>query len=188
MSPRTAPQGTRERDVLERLMVRFPVLAGWAARGIRRVRPGSGLRRRLINGQVKRGFAAMARSDVEVVLLSYEPDAEVWMKSMSGVGISDCYHGHQGIRNLYADLDDAFGDWSWTVRAVADGPDCMVVGGDFVGYGRSSGVKTTLSNGGTAIRFSARGRIVWQEWFVEDGWEKALAAVGLSEQDARQVV
>jgi hypothetical protein len=32
---------------------------------------GSSLRRRLIGSQVERGFAAMARSDVEVVVLGY---------------------------------------------------------------------------------------------------------------------
>ena len=132
--------------------------------------------------QVQRAFAAMARSDVEVVLLSYEPDAEVWMKGMSGVGIGDCYRGHEGIRTLYADLDEAFDDWWWTIRAVADGGDCIAVRGDFVGYGRSSGVKTALNDGGTAVRLSPRGLAVWQEWFVEqDGWKKALAALGLSE-------
>ena len=142
----------------------------------------SSLRKRLLGFQVRRGFAAMARSDVEVVLLLYEPDAEVWMKSMSGVGVSDCYHGHEGVRNLYADIDDAFADWWWTLRAIADGGDRIAVRGDFVGYGRNSGVKTDLKDGGTAVKFSARGLIAWQEWFVEPaGWGKALEAVGLSE-------
>ena len=58
--------------------------------------------------QVKRGFAAMARSDVDLVVLAYEPDAEVWMRSMAGVGVSDCYRGHAGVRTLYDEIDDAF--------------------------------------------------------------------------------
>ena len=125
----------------------------------------------------------MARSDVEVVVLSYEPDAEVWMRSMSGVGMSDCYHGHEGIRALFTDLDDAFNDWWWAIRAIADGGDRFAVRADFVGYGRSSGVKTAVNDGGTALKLSDRGRVVWQEWFAEQGgWTKALEAVGLSEQ------
>ena len=95
---------------------------------IRRIQPGTSLRRRLINLQVKRVFAAMARSDVDVVLLSYEPNAEVWMKSMSGVGISDCYRGHDGIRALDADVDEAFDDWRWKIRAMADGVDRLPFG------------------------------------------------------------
>jgi len=180
--PARTPLEAPERDVLDRLMVRVPALAGWAVRCVRRIPPGSSLRRRLTKLQAKRAFAAMARSDAEVVLLSYEPDAEVWMKSMSGVGISDCYRGYEGIRTLYADLDEAFEDWGWTLDAVVDGGHCLAVRGDFVGYGRGSGVKTTLKEGGTAVTLSARGLIHWQEWFAEQGgWEKALEAVGLRE-------
>ena len=81
-----------------RVLAGVPALVGPVTGGLRRMRPGSPIRRRLLNLQIERGFAAMARSDVDVVVLSYEPDAEVWMKSMSGVGISDCYRGHEGIR------------------------------------------------------------------------------------------
>lgn len=134
--------------------------------------------------QVKRGFSAMARSDVELVELFYEPDAEVWMRTMAGVGIRDCYHGHEGVRMLYADLDEAFAEWSWSIRSIADGGDRIAVRGDFVGYGRMSGVKTEVSDGSTAIRYSAGGLIAWQEWFTEqDAWAKALEAVGLSDKD-----
>ncbi len=136
----------------------------------------------MVNLQVKRAFAAMARSDVELLLLSYEPDVEVWMRSMSGVGISDCYRGHEGIRALYADLDDAFSDWRWTIRAVVDGGDRIAIRADFVGVGRSSGVRISVNDGGTAVKLSARGRAVWQEWFAEqDGWKQALEAVELRE-------
>ena len=91
-----------------------------------------------------------------MVVLSYEPDAEVWMREMSGVGISDCYQGHEGVRILIA------------------------IRGDFVGHGRSSGAKAEVNDGATAVKLSARGLVTWQEWFVEqDGWKRALAAVGL---------
>jgi ketosteroid isomerase-like protein len=171
--------------VLDGLLVRVPALAGLMGAGLRRVPPGSSLRRRLVRFQVKRGFAAMARSDVAIVVLFYEPDAEVWMQSMSGVGVGDCYHGPEGIRTLYGEIDEVFADWAWTIRALADGGDRIAVRADFVGHGRSSGVKTDLRDGGMAIKFSARNLIAWQEWFVEPGgWGKALQAVGLSEQDA----
>jgi ketosteroid isomerase-like protein len=179
-SPAMAPPGASERDVLERLLVRAPALAGSIAGGLRRIPPGSPLRRRLVNLQVKRAFAAMARSDVEVVLLSYEPDAEVWMKTMTGVGISECYRGHDGIRALYADLDDAFEDWAWTASAVVDGGDRLAVRADFAAYGRGSGAKTTVKDGGTAVKLSDGGSVLWQEWFAEqDGWTRALDAMGL---------
>jgi hypothetical protein len=168
------------RDPLERMVLRAPALAKLATTGVGRLPPGSALRRRLLERQIKRAFAAMARSDVELVLLTYEPDAEVWMRSMAGVGVSDCYVGHDGIRRLYAEIDEVFDRWWWSLRAIADGGDRLAVRCDFTGYGRISGAETTVRNGGTAARLSPRGLVVWQEWFAEqDGWEKALAAVGL---------
>jgi ketosteroid isomerase-like protein len=173
-----------ERGALDRLLVRAPRLSGVMAGRLRRMPSDASFRRRLINLYVKRAFAAMARSDVDVLVLSYEPGAEVWMRSMFGVGISECYRGHEGIRALYADLDEAFDDWSWSIRAVADGGDRLAVRADFVGYGRTSGVKTAVHDGATAVRFSNRGLVVWQEWFVEQGaWTKALESVGLTEHD-----
>ena len=49
-------------------------------------------------------------------------------------------------------------------------------------HGRGSGIQVALSDGGTAFKLSPRGKVAWQEWFVEDGgWKRALEAVGLRE-------
>jgi len=171
-----------ERDVLDRLLVRVPALAGFLSTGVVRVPVGSPLRQRAVKLQVRRAFAAMARSDVEVVQRYYEPEAEVWMNGMVGVGIEGCYRGHDGVRALYADMDDAFGDWSWTVCSIADGGERIAVRTDFVGYGRTSGARTALNGAGTAVKLSPRGLVAEQEWFIEEhGWPKALAAAGLSD-------
>jgi hypothetical protein len=51
---------------------------------------------------------------------------------------------------------------------------------ELVRAGVSSGAKTEVSDGATAAKFSPRGLVTWQEWFVEqDGRLRALAAVGL---------
>ena len=171
-----------QRDPLDRLLVRVPSLVNWMGAALLRMPPGSALRRRLMSLSIKRGFAAMARSDLDLVLQGYEPYAEVWMRGMSGVGIGGCYRGHEGVRAIYNDVDDVFEEWSWTISAVVDGGDRIAIRADFVGLGRGSGVQTTMDDAGTAMRFSARGAITWQEWFVEpNGWPKALEAAGLSE-------
>jgi hypothetical protein len=86
------------------------------------------------------------------------------------------------VRTLYGEIDDAFERWSWTIDRLVDGGDRLGVKGDFVGYGRSSGVKTELTSGGTLMELSSRGKIARQEWFVEqNGWQRVLEAVGLSE-------
>ena len=169
------------RGLVDRVLIRAPVLNVVLGSGMARAPAGSQLRRVLVGVTIRRGFAAMARSDVDVVVLSYEPDAEVWMRDMSGVGVSDCYQGHQGVRALYADLDGAFERWSWSITRVVDGGDRLAIKGDFVGYGRGSGAQTAIPDGATAVRLSDRGLVEWQEWFVEEGWRRALEAVGLSE-------
>jgi hypothetical protein len=72
--------------------------------------------------------------------------------------------------------------WGWTIDRLVDSGDRLAVRGDFVGYGRGSGVKTELTSGGTVMELSSRGKIARQEWFVEqNGWKQALEAAGLSE-------
>ena len=96
---------------------------------------------------VKRGFNAVARSDVDVSVLVYEPDTEVWMHGMDGVGVGGCFRGREGVRRLYCEIDDAFERWSWTIDRLVDGGDRVAVRGNFVGYGRGSGVKTEVTSG-----------------------------------------
>ncbi|HKG36796.1 MAG TPA: nuclear transport factor 2 family protein [Solirubrobacterales bacterium] len=185
MSREPTAQSPGERDTVDRLLLRLPVLANFIGAGIDRVRPGSGLRRRLIRLQFGRAFAAMARSDVEVVVLYYEPDAEVWVRGMAGVGISECYRGRDGVRALYADLDEAFDTWSWTIRSVTDAGDQLAVRADFIGVGRGSGVTTTVEDGGTVIERSPRGLVTRQEWFAQQGGGgMAVEAAGLPPQGA----
>jgi ketosteroid isomerase-like protein len=174
--------GRADRDPFDRLQAWVPGLSGLYLAGIRRTRPGSDLRRRLLSWSVKRGFAAMNRSDLDLVVMFYEPEVEVRMSGMGGVGIRDRYLGHEGIRELYADLDEAWGDWSYAIREVMDSPDQVAVRADFLGHGRSSGAETTLSDVGTLVKLSGRGRAVRHDWFVEaGGWRDTLEAAGLSE-------
>ena len=72
------------RDALDVLLARFPRLVKWMGAALFRMRPGSALRRRLMSLSIKRGFGAMARSDLELVLQRYDPNVEVWMRGMNG--------------------------------------------------------------------------------------------------------
>ena len=131
---------------------------------------------------IQRGFNAVARSDVDLNVLVYEPDTEVWMHGMDGVGVGGCFRGREGVRALYGEIDSAFERWSWTLDRLVDADGRVAVRGDFVGYGRGSGVRTEVKSGGTVMELSSRGKIARQEWFVEqNGWQRVLEAAGLSE-------
>jgi SnoaL-like domain len=171
-----------KRDLLDWLSLRAPAVGTAISTGVVRLKLGSPLRRRLIHLEIKRGFSAMARSDIDVNVLLYEPGTEVWMHGMDSVGVGGCFRGREGVRALYREIDDAFDPWGWTIDRLVDSGDRLAVRGDFVGYGRGSGVKTELTSGGTLMEISSRGKIARQEWFVEqNGWERVLEAAGLSE-------
>jgi len=124
----------------------------------------------------------MARNDVDVVLLMYEPDIHFQVFGMEGVGLDEHYHGHQDLRRFWAAIDDSFGDWAWTVREVVDGGDRVAIRADLRALGRESGLETNVVNGGTAARLGPNGLVTWQGWFVDrGGWDRALEAVGLAE-------
>ena len=95
----------------------------------------------MIQAQISRGFSAVARSDVDVNVLVYEPDAEIWMHGMDGVGVGGCFRGREGVRALYGEIDAAFEHWSWTIDRLVDVGDRLGLKGDFLGYGRGSGVR-----------------------------------------------
>ena len=115
------------------------------------------------------------------------------MRSMSGVGISDCYYGHQGIRALYADLDEAFNEWSWTIRHVVDGGDCIASErtrrvwtgqrrGDHSGERRDSG-EAVASRPGDLARIVRRA-----EWLDEGPRSRGAVGVGMDRAEALEAV
>ena len=169
-----------KRDLLDSLVLRAPAVGTAVTSGLIRLKLGSPLRRRLMPYVVKRGFDAVARSDVDVSVLLYDPGTEVWMYGMETVGVGGCFRGREGVRALYREIDDAFDRWDWTIDRLVDAGDRVAVRGDFVGYGRGSGVKTELTAGGTVMEISSLGKIMRQEWFVEqNGWQRTLEAAGL---------
>ena len=143
---------------------------------------GSKLRKRLLRRGLAAAFAAVNRSDVEPILAAYEPEVEIWTTGMDATGIRDCYRGHDGIREMFAELDGVFSEWGWSVDAVVDGGDRLAVRLKLDTQGRASGAATAITNAGSAYFLSPRGRVARQNFYVQaGGWEMALEATGLSE-------
>ena len=66
----------------------------------------------------------MARSDMDVNVLLYEPGTEVWMHGMDSVGVGGCFRGREGVRALYREIDDASipgggRSTGWSTAAIA---------------------------------------------------------------------
>src|SRR4051812_46461945 len=140
-----------KRDLLDSLVLRAPAVGTAFTAGLVRLKLGSPLRRRLMSYAVKRGFSAMARSDMDVNVLLYEPDTEVWMHGMNSVGVGGCFRGREGVRALIREIDAAFGPWGWTIDRLVDSGDRLAVRGDSVGYGCGRGGKTAPTSRGTGL-------------------------------------
>ncbi len=184
MSQENSVTRHRSRPFLDRLGVRVPGLAHFVLAWAVRLQPGSALKARLFDRAFRRGFDAVNRQDSDVVLLlAYEPDAEVWMTGLETVLKRDCYRGPQEYRDLFVELEDAWRDWWWAVRAVrVAGKRTVVVQLDLTAFGRVSGIEVKVNGAGSVYHLSPRGRIARQDFLIaEDGWQKALEAVGLSE-------
>ena len=172
----------RGRDIFERVWVRLPPLFDLALAGSTRLPPESVLRTRLVRWRTKRQFAAINRRDLDLVVLAFEPDAEVWTSGLDLLGIEDCYRGADGVREYAAEFDEVFSEWSWTFRGVLDGGDRLAIHYDLLGRGRTSAAETRVNGAGIAVRMSKGGKIAWQHFFIQTGgWQKALEAVGLRE-------
>ncbi len=171
--------GEAGRSTLDRVAMRVPArIFNLLGTRYARLRPGSRLRARLSRLAFANAFAAVNRSDVEAVLVAYEPDAEVWTSGMEATGLRDCYRGHDGIREMFGELDDVFSSWTWEVDDVVDLGDQAAVRINFTTRGRASGLETLVKDAGSAYRFSPQGKVARQDFFMDrGGWQQALDAV-----------
>src|SRR5262245_4388096 len=77
----------------------------------------------------KRGAEAYERRDLEAVLDGLDPEVEWWGLSALVEG-GDAYHGHEGFRQFWADVDTAFDEIVTAFEEVRD------VGDVVLGLGR----------------------------------------------------
>ena len=127
----------------------------------------------------RRGFAAYQRRDIETVLDTLHPDVE-WHPLLPVLlgGEATVYRGHEGVRELVRELDEAFVGFQADLSEIRDlGDERVLVIGRLRGRGKESGAET-------------ESRVVWLAEFKNGKGirmreylnpEDALEAVGLSE-------
>jgi ketosteroid isomerase-like protein len=86
---------------------------------------------------------AFARRDIDTVLSFYEPDVE-WHAGMAALlpGETTVYRGHGGLRQLIADLDAAFSEFSLEFGEYRDFGDRFLAIGQIRARGRGSEIET----------------------------------------------
>ena len=129
----------------------------------------------------KRGLEAGNRGDVETLLQELDPAVE-WHSALHALlgGEQTVFRGHDGVREMLRDLNEAFGEIRIEVSEIRDLGDGLVAIGRTRTRGKASGVETDTPLAlVTEIR---NGKTISIQAYLDP--RQALEAVGLSEQDA----
>ncbi|MEA2347339.1 MAG: hypothetical protein QOG62_1126 [Thermoleophilaceae bacterium] len=125
---------------------------------------------------VRRAAAAVGARDLAAFLEMASPTVE-WHSSVSEISEGGAYHGHEGIRQYVADLEEAFESFDVVVNEVLTVGEVAIAVGRVSYRGRVSGVAQDEPFG-WVFRFD-EGKVIYMRAFREP--EQALGKLGLSE-------
>jgi ketosteroid isomerase-like protein len=127
----------------------------------------------------KRGLEAGNRGDIEALLAELDPEVE-WHSALHALlgGEQTVFRGHDGVREMFRDLNEAFGEIQLEISVIRDLGDGLVAIGRTRARGKASGAAaetplalvTEVRNGKTTL---IRG-------FLDP--KEAFEAAGLGEQ------
>ena len=167
---------SQRRTLDERLFAPFPAVYRLLAAGIARLPPRSRLRGAMLTRLVGRATAAANRRDFDVLLLGFDREIEfhprdVWL----AIDMDAVYRGHDGYRQVWQSVLDAFEDMRLEPEELLDLGDWLLATVHARGHGSGSGVAV----GETVFQLFRlrKGLVVWQQDFI--GRDEALEAAGL---------
>ena len=124
---------------------------------------------------LKRAIEAYNRRDIEPLLETSDPEIE-WYPFTAQVEGDEAYHGHEGLRQWWANIDAAFEEFEASVDQVRDLDDTVLALGHLRTRFRSGVALDTEI--GWVVRFRD-GLGVWGRAYQSHA--EALEAVGLRE-------
>ncbi len=123
----------------------------------------------------KRAVDASNRRDLDALLKEFDPEVE-WYPQVVGLG-SDVYRGAEGIRELFADLEETIPDVFFEVSEIRDLGDRLLAIGRIRAHGSESGAPTEVPYS-QLVHFKD-GKVTVLRTFLDH--KEALEAAGLSE-------
>jgi ketosteroid isomerase-like protein len=123
----------------------------------------------------KRAVEASNRRDLEALLEEFDPEVE-WYPQVVGLG-SEVYRGAEGIRELFADMEETIPDAFFEVAEIRDLGDRLLSFGRLRAHGSESGAPTEVPFN-QLIHFRD-GKATVLRTFLDP--KEALEAAGLSE-------
>jgi ketosteroid isomerase-like protein len=125
---------------------------------------------------VRRVYDAAANRHSASILALYDPDVEFDATRM-GVGDLGIYHGHEGLRTLFGEFHQVWGEIEYDYEDLIEAGQHVVAVVTRHARGRASGVGVEAP---LALLWTVReGKVVRVVWFQTR--EEALEAAGLSE-------
>jgi ketosteroid isomerase-like protein len=126
----------------------------------------------------KRGLEAGNRGDVETLLEELDPEVE-WHSALHALmgGEQTVFRGHDGVREMLRDLNEAFGEMHIEISEIRDLGDGLVAIGRTRGRGKASGAETEMPL--AFVTEVKNGKTISIRAFLDH--KEALAAAGLSE-------
>jgi ketosteroid isomerase-like protein len=126
----------------------------------------------------KRGLEAGNRGDVETLLEELDPEVE-WHSALHALlgGEQTVFRGHDGVREMLRDLNEAFGEIHIEISEIRDLGDGLVAIGRTRTRGKESGVETETPL--ALVNEVKNGKTISIRAFLDH--KKALEAAGLRE-------
>ena len=126
----------------------------------------------------KRGLEAGNRGDVETLLEVLDPEV-AWRSALHALlgGEATVYRGHDGVREMLGDLDEAFDEIHIEISEIRDLGEGLVAIGRTRARGKESGAETETPL--ALVTDVKNGKTISIRAFLDP--KKALEAAGLSE-------
>ena len=126
----------------------------------------------------KRAYEAGTRFDTETLLEELDPEVE-WHAALPALlgGEATVYRGHEGVRELFGDFQEAFAESHMEFDEIRDLGDRVVAIGRFLNRGRASGAEVE-SPLGYVVEFR-NGKVILVRTYLDT--KEALEAARLSE-------
>jgi ketosteroid isomerase-like protein len=125
---------------------------------------------------VRQVYEAASQREAKTVFALYDPNVELDARRL-GVGDLGAYHGHDGLRRLFAELYEAWGEIDYSYDELIDAGDHVVSIVTRHARGRASGVDLEQP---FAVLWTLRDRkVIRVVWFSARA--DALNAAGLRE-------
>jgi ketosteroid isomerase-like protein len=125
---------------------------------------------------VRRVYDAAGQRDADAIFALYDPEVEL---DVSRLGLADLnvYHGHDGLRSLFRELSETWGEIEYSYEELIDAGEQVVALVTRHARGRASGVD--VERPFTLVWTVREGKVVRVVWFLDR--DQALQAAGLSE-------